>query len=491
MHRASRRPEPEAADAAEADAGEKTYLPQILGGLAVTGKHILGRRCSASEAITVQYPEEQHVPEPNYRGVHRLNKDEQGRVKCVACMLCATACPAHCIDIVGATAPDTWPDREKYCESFVIDELRCIYCGMCEEACPVEAIELTGLYDLTGLSREQMIFDKTKLLSVFDLTKDAEPMKYTHAPGPAPGRRPRSSRPVRRPARSSDRRPSRATPTPEDDRARGHARPRDLITVARGRRPRGDRDLPAPAAPPRPGQAGAAPTSSARPGDGCRAWRSSRCSGRRPAPRSSTGCSSTPSRSRRSAGAILTITSRDPVHSALWFAAVVLATSGLFLLSGAPVPRGGDDHRLRRGDHRHVPVRDHARPEEGRAIYDRMARSPFRATLDQLPAPLRPALRRSWRVRGRRRRRRRGPARGRLVPATRSWLGGHRADSSGRDRAESRGSSPQALAGDRDAARAGSGRAGARQRTSRAWAGRSTPTTWSPSSWPAPCSSSP
>src|SRR6185437_5379935 len=127
------------------------------------------------------------IPSPNYRGVHRLNKDEQGRVKCVACMLCATACPAHCIDIVGASTPETWPDREKYCESFVIDELRCIYCGMCEEACPVEAIELTGLYDLTGLSREQMIFDKTKLLSVFDLTKDAEPMKSNNPPaGPGP-----------------------------------------------------------------------------------------------------------------------------------------------------------------------------------------------------------------------------------------------------------------------------------------------------------------
>ena len=116
--------------------------------------------------------------------MHRLNKDEHGRVKCVACMLCATACPAHCIDIVGATAPDEWPDREKYCESFVIDELRCIYCGMCEEACPVEAIELTGLYDLTGLSREQMIFDKTKLLSVFDATRDAEPLRYGTPPKP-------------------------------------------------------------------------------------------------------------------------------------------------------------------------------------------------------------------------------------------------------------------------------------------------------------------
>jgi NADH-quinone oxidoreductase subunit I len=162
---------------------ENTYLPQILGGLVVTARHIFGSALGHG-AITVQYPEEQHVPSPNYRGVHRLNKDEQGRVKCVACMLCATACPAHCIDIIGATAPDSWPDREKYCESFVIDELRCIYCGMCEEACPVEAIELTGLYDLTGLTREQMIFDKAKLLSVFDLTKDAEPMKYNKPPGP-------------------------------------------------------------------------------------------------------------------------------------------------------------------------------------------------------------------------------------------------------------------------------------------------------------------
>ncbi len=160
---------------------ERFYLPQIAAGLAVTAKHMAGVVFD-NKAITVQYPEEQHVPSPNYRGVHRLNKDEQGRVKCVACMLCATACPAHCIDIVGATAPETWPDREKYCESFIIDELRCIYCGMCEEACPVEAIELTGLYDLTGLSREQMIFDKTKLLSVFDLTKDAEPMRYGQPP---------------------------------------------------------------------------------------------------------------------------------------------------------------------------------------------------------------------------------------------------------------------------------------------------------------------
>ncbi|MGP0063859.1 MAG: NuoI/complex I 23 kDa subunit family protein [Isosphaeraceae bacterium] len=160
---------------------EKFYLLPIAQGLGVTARHIAGV-AFFNQAITTQYPEEQHIPSPNYRGVHRLNKDEQGRVKCVACMLCATACPAHCIDIVGKTAPPTWPDREKYPESFVIDELRCIYCGMCEEACPVEAIELTGLYDLTGLSREQMIFDKAKLLSVFDATSNTEPMKYSKPP---------------------------------------------------------------------------------------------------------------------------------------------------------------------------------------------------------------------------------------------------------------------------------------------------------------------
>ena len=146
---------------------ERTYLPQILMGLGVTGRHIAGVALGG-KAITLQYPEEQHVPSANYRGVHRLNKDEQGRVKCVACFMCSTACPARCIHIEAEESP--WADREKYPRKFDIDELRCIYCGMCEEACPCDAIELTQLFDLTGLSREEMMFDKEKLLSVFDQT---------------------------------------------------------------------------------------------------------------------------------------------------------------------------------------------------------------------------------------------------------------------------------------------------------------------------------
>ena len=141
---------------------DRLYLPALASGLGTTIKHMFQPK------VTQQFPEQRPELPANYRGVHRLNRDVEGRVKCVACYMCSTACPAHCIDIVAAPSP--WPDREKYPEMFVIDELRCIYCGMCEQACPCDAIELTSLFDLTGLTREEMMFDKEKLLSVFDQT---------------------------------------------------------------------------------------------------------------------------------------------------------------------------------------------------------------------------------------------------------------------------------------------------------------------------------
>jgi len=149
---------------------DKLYLPQIIMGMKTTLRHVFKKK------ITLQYPEEKReVRVENYRGVHRLNRDEDGRVACVACFMCQTACPADCIHIEGAESP--WPDREKYPTKFDIDELRCIYCGMCEEACPVDAIELTPEYSLVGLTREEMIFDKEQLLEVFDKTRDEKPRK--------------------------------------------------------------------------------------------------------------------------------------------------------------------------------------------------------------------------------------------------------------------------------------------------------------------------
>jgi len=146
---------------------EATFLPAILKGLKTTLGHVTDYR-----PVTQQYPEQKPVLPQHYRGVHRLNRDEKGRVKCVACMLCATACPANCIAIEAAPAPPDWPDRDKFPAEFVLDELRCIYCGMCEEACPVDAIELTHIYDMTSETREAMIFNREGLLSIYDKTKD-------------------------------------------------------------------------------------------------------------------------------------------------------------------------------------------------------------------------------------------------------------------------------------------------------------------------------
>ncbi len=177
-------------DEPELTATERLYLPQIIGGMGTTLRHMFKKK------ITVQYPEQtRELRVENYRGVHRLNRDEQGRVACVACFMCATACPAHCIHIVGGESP--WADREKYPIQFDLDELRCIYCGMCEEACPVDAIELTPEFDLVGRTRDEMIFDKEKLLNVYDRTCDIKPRKnpritgYTgtgsHPPGESSG----------------------------------------------------------------------------------------------------------------------------------------------------------------------------------------------------------------------------------------------------------------------------------------------------------------
>lgn len=170
-------------DPAPSTAAESFFLPEVFKGLGTTFKHIAGSIGRGHRSKTLEYPEERREDQPvleggmnmgNFRGVHRLNRDEDGRVKCVACFMCSTICPARCIHIEGAESP--WDDREKYPVKFDIDELRCIYCGMCEEACPVDAIELTQVYDLVGLTRQEMIFDKTKLLAIYDQTIDRKPM---------------------------------------------------------------------------------------------------------------------------------------------------------------------------------------------------------------------------------------------------------------------------------------------------------------------------
>jgi NADH-quinone oxidoreductase subunit I len=171
-------------DQPELSRAERVYLPAIFAGMKRTLRHLFTKRYR--DEIVVQYPEQKRdVPVRIHRGLHRLNRDEQGRVACVACFMCATACPARCIHIVGDVAP--WPDRDKYPVRFDIDELRCIFCGMCEEACPVDAIELTTHHDLVGRTRESLILDKEKLLEVYDRTKEIKPRKGPSITGYRPG----------------------------------------------------------------------------------------------------------------------------------------------------------------------------------------------------------------------------------------------------------------------------------------------------------------
>ncbi len=141
---------------------EKNWFEKTVGevakGLANTFRHML----PSHPTFTTQYPEEKLPVPAGYRGEHVLKKDEQGRVKCVACFMCETICPAECIKIVAGPSP--WPDKEKYPQVFEIDMLRCIYCGMCEEACPVDAIALTGTYNIVAQHRQEKIYDRERLL---------------------------------------------------------------------------------------------------------------------------------------------------------------------------------------------------------------------------------------------------------------------------------------------------------------------------------------
>ena len=113
-----------------------------------------------SKPITILYPEEKWECYPRYRGLHQLQKKEDGSAKCVACQLCATVCPSQCIRV------ETYEDEnhKRYAKSYEIDLTRCIFCGYCVEACPVDAIRMTGEYELAQYSRQAVQYDRERLL---------------------------------------------------------------------------------------------------------------------------------------------------------------------------------------------------------------------------------------------------------------------------------------------------------------------------------------
>ena len=104
-----------------------TYLPSILKGMWITLRHIFRRK------VTMQYPEETWKLPDNYRGLPALVRDDQARVKCVACFLCEYVCPPKAIHIEAQEIPT---GVEKGPKVFDINMLRCIMCGYCERSAP-------------------------------------------------------------------------------------------------------------------------------------------------------------------------------------------------------------------------------------------------------------------------------------------------------------------------------------------------------------------
>lgn len=143
---------------------ERLYLP-LLSGLGVTLKHFLRNLLRRGKSYTIEYPEERRAYSHRFRGHHILTARPDGSLRCVACFLCATACPAECINIEAGEHPDV--NIEKYPIVYDIDMLRCVFCGYCVDACPEEAIIMSNNYDMAYFSRDQSIATKEELSKPF------------------------------------------------------------------------------------------------------------------------------------------------------------------------------------------------------------------------------------------------------------------------------------------------------------------------------------
>ena len=154
---------------------ERLYMPAIIGGFQITLRHFFKKK------VTMQYPEEKWVVPAGYRGAPYLVRDQDQNTKCVSCQLCEFVCPPKAIKITPPGDSGLRPDRpnaEKMPLEFEINMLRCIFCGFCQEVCPEEAIFLLKDYSLTGQSRDEMIYNKEKLLSLGGVSPGIQKWKH-------------------------------------------------------------------------------------------------------------------------------------------------------------------------------------------------------------------------------------------------------------------------------------------------------------------------
>jgi len=134
------------------------YITQIMKGMKLTLHVFFKQLLHLEKTETLEWPEEEVTYGDRFKGKHFLTRREDGQVRCTACFLCVTACPADCIYIEAGEHSDH--TIEKFPVRFEIDILRCVFCGYCEEACPVDAIRLGPEYAIAGKQEEQWIYTK-------------------------------------------------------------------------------------------------------------------------------------------------------------------------------------------------------------------------------------------------------------------------------------------------------------------------------------------
>jgi len=148
----------------------------IAKGMGITFKEML------QPTITEDYPDGPALFQERYRGAHELQRDDNGMEKCVACFLCAAACPAECIYIEAAENTDKLriSGGERYASVYNIDYSRCIFCGYCVEACPTDAITHGHGFEIASYNTSTLIIRKEQML--VKIPEGAKPPAIAAAP---------------------------------------------------------------------------------------------------------------------------------------------------------------------------------------------------------------------------------------------------------------------------------------------------------------------